>query len=470
MARTTRRQFFQTSALVSGAFYIGGTKASGDVIGANERVRIAVIGLNGRGKAHLAGFGKLKNVEIASVVDPDENVLNRCLSKVQSKENGKNCRGHKDIRSVLEDKNIDAISIATPNHWHSLMTIWGAQAGKHVYVEKPMSHDITEGRVAVEAQKKYGVVVQHGTQRRSDAGIAALHEALKSGKLPRLKIAYGYCCKPRDGIGFKTPGDPPSNLDWNLWKGPAVIDQYHDNLVHYNWHWFWNYGNGDIGNQGVHQMDIARWMIPGAVWPQKVFCVGGRFGYKDQAQTANTQLAIFDYGESLLVFDVRGLSGKSNMGVSNHVYFDKNAKQKTTKSHGIKHIKDPLADRGKVDIFENFIQAVRNRKENHLDAHVYEGHVSSGLCHLANLSYRLGEKSGFSKKNKDFGGNKKAYEYFERMQEHLKENGLTLEGTDYIVGRTLNFDSKTESITGDDEANKMLSRTYRPPYMVPNKV
>ena len=205
MARTTRRQFFQTSALVSGAFYIGGTKASGDVIGANGRVRIAVIGLNGRGKSHLAGFGKLKSVEIASVVDPDENVLNRCLSKVQSKENGKNCRGHKDIRSVLEDKNIDAISIATPNHWHSLMTIWGAQAGKHVYVEKPMSHDITEGRVAVEAQKKYGVVVQHGTQRRSDAGIAALHEALKSGKLPRLKIAYGYCCKPRDGIGFKTP-------------------------------------------------------------------------------------------------------------------------------------------------------------------------------------------------------------------------------------------------------------------------
>ena len=163
-------------------------------------------------------------------------------------------------------------------------------------------------------------------------------------------------------------------------------------------------------------MDIARWMIPGAVWPKKVFCVGGRFGYKDQGQTANTQLAIFDYGESLLVFDVRGLAGKSNMGVSNHVYFDKNAKQKATKSHGLKNIKDPLADRGKVDIFENFIQAVRNRKENHLDAHVYEGHVSSGLCHLANLSYRLGEKSGCNKKNKNFGGNKKAYEYFERMQ------------------------------------------------------
>jgi hypothetical protein len=236
------------------------------------------------------------------------------------------------------------------------------------------------------------------------------------------------------------------------------------------WHWFWNYGNGDIGNQGVHQMDIARWMIPGAVWPKSVICLGGRFGYKDQAETANTQLAIFDYGESLLVFDVRGLSGKSNMGVSNHVYFDKNAKQKNTARHGLKGIKDPLADRGKVDIFENFIEAVRNRKEEHLDAHVYEGHVSSGLCHLANVSYRLGEKSSFNKKNKSFGSNKKGYEYFERMQEHLKENGLNLEETDYIVGRNLEFDAKTETIKGDDEANALLSRNYRSPYIVPDKV
>ena len=174
-------------------------------------------------------------------------------------------------------------------------------------------------------------------------------------------------------------------------------------------------------------MDIARWMIPGAVWPTSISCIGGRFGYKDQAETANTQLAIFDYGESLLVFDVRGLSGKTNMGVSNHVYFDADQRQKKTKSHRINGIKDPLAERGQVDIFENFIQAVRNRKEEHLDAHVFEGHVSSGLCHLANVSYRLGEKKGFNKKNKSFGENKKAYEYFERMQDHLRENGLKLE-------------------------------------------
>ena len=220
-------------------------------------------------------------------------------------------------------------------------------------------------------------------------------------------------------------------------------------------------------------MDIARWMIPGAVWPKKIICLGGRFGYKDQAETANTQLAIFDYGESLLVFEVRGREGKTNMGVSNHVYFDQNAKQTNVQSretHGIKNIKDPLADRGDVDIFENFIQAVRSRKEVDLDAHVYEGHVSSGLCHLANVSYRLGEKTSYRKKTKPFGNNPKASEYFERMQEHLKDNGLKLEETDYIVGRTLAFDASTESIKGDEEANQLLSRQYRPPYVVPDKV
>jgi predicted dehydrogenase len=365
---------------------------------------------------------------------------------------------------------VDVISIATPNHWHSLMSIWACQAGKDVYVEKPLSHNLFEGKKLVEAAKKYGRIVQHGTQNRSLSKWSNLANEIASGKKGKLEIALGTCHKRRKSIGFKQVKNPPSELEFDVWTGPAPKEKYHENLVHYNWHWFWNFGNGDIGNQGVHQMDIARWMIPGAVWPKSVVSVGGRFGYKDQAETANTQLAIFDYGESLLVFDVRGLSGKSNMGVSNHVYFDKNAKQTVQKSHGLKGIKDPLATRGQVDIFENFIEAVRNRKEDHLDAHVKEGHVSSGLCHLANLSYRLGEKTGFNKKKKTFGTNQKAHDYFERMQEHLKENGLKLEESDYVVGRTLHFDSKTETIRNDDEANAMLSGTYRPPYVVPKKV
>jgi predicted dehydrogenase len=403
------------------------------------------------------------------LVDPDSRLFEGRKKFVQSKfKNTPECV--QDVRKVLDNKEVDVISIATPNHWHSLMSIWACQAEKDVYVEKPLSHNLFEGRKLVEAAKKYNRIVQHGTQNRSLRKWSDLAKEVASGKNGKLEVALGTCHKRRGSIGFKDTKSPPNELDFDVWTGPAAKEDFHDNLVHYNWHWFWNYGNGDIGNQGVHQMDIARWMIPGAVWPKSVICFGGRFGYKDQAETANTQLAIFDYGESLLVFDVRGLSGKSNMGISNHVYFDKNAKQKNTASHGLKGIKDPLADRGKVDIFENFIQAVRNRKEEHLDAHVYEGHVSSGLCHLANVSYRLGEKSSFNKKNKSFGSNKKGYEYFERMQEHLKENGLNLKETDYIVGRNLEFDAKTETIKGDDEANALLSRNYRSPYIVPDKV
>lgn len=464
----TRRKFLAQSSVFA-TFAISGTKSSGKIIGANERVNVAVCGIKGRGASHIGGHGRQKNVTISHLVDPDSRLFEGRKKFVQSKfKNTPECV--QDVRKVLDNKEVDAISIATPNHWHSLMSIWACQAGKDVYVEKPLSHNLFEGRKLVEAAKKYKCIVQHGTQNRSLRKWSDLAKEVASGKNGKLEVALGTCHKRRGSIGFKDTKNPPSELDFDVWTGPAAKEDFHDNLVHYNWHWFWNYGNGDIGNQGVHQMDIARWMIPGAVWPKSVICFGGRFGYKDQAETANTQLAIFDYGESLLVFDVRGLSGKSNMGVSNHVYYDKNAKQKNTASHGLKGIKDPLADRGKVDIFENFIEAVRNRKEEHLDAHVYEGHVSSGLCHLANVSYRLGEKSSFNKKNKSFGSNNKGYEYFERMQEHLKENGLNLEETDYIVGRNLEFDAKTETIKGDDEANALLSRNYRSPYIVPDKV
>ena len=350
------------------------------------------------------------------------------------------------------------------------MSIWACQAGKDVYVEKPLSHNIFEGGKLVEAAKKYGRIVQHGTQNRANQRWADLARDVAAGKNGKLEVALGTCHKRRGSIGFKDSKNPPAELDFDVWTGPALKEKYHENLVHYNWHWFWKYGNGDIGNQGVHQMDIARWMIPGARWPKSVVSVGGRFGDKAQGETANTQLSIFDYGESLLVFDVRGLSGKSNMGVSTHVYFDKKASQKTSQSYDLDGIKSPLAERGKGDIFENFIQAVRNRKTEHLNAHVYEGHVSSGLCHLANVSYQLGEKQGFDKKANSFANNKKASEYFERMKEHLKENGLKLEGTDYVVGRTLEFDAKSETIKGDEEANKLLTRDYRAPFVVPEKV
>ncbi|NIL96812.1 MAG: Gfo/Idh/MocA family oxidoreductase, partial [Planctomycetales bacterium] len=331
MAQLTRREMIKAAAASAawGTFTIAGTKSSGSVIGANDRVRIALVGLNGRGKQHLQGFGQLKNVEIAYLVDPDEHVLRSFQQQVHNRANGKRCQSDKDLRRALEDKNIDAISIAAPNHWHSLMTIWAAQAGKHVYVEKPLSHDIAEGRVAVEAQKKYGVVVQHGTQRRSDPGIAGLHAALKSGKLPRLKIAYGYCCKPRGSIGHKPPGKPPAHLDWKLWKGPAVIDHYHDNYVHYNWHWFWATGNGDLNNQGTHQLDVAVWAIDDdQLHPTRAMAIGGRFMWDDQGQTPNTMFAIAEYpnGQAVM-FNVRNVKHEGyKTQVINEYYLEDGSK------------------------------------------------------------------------------------------------------------------------------------------------
>ena len=213
-----RRQFLKQTSLAAGAtVLLSGTKASGRAIGANNRLRIAVAGLNGRGRSHIGGWLGQDNVEIAYLADVDERVRGSVVDYVNDKVQGKyKCKGIKDIRQALDDPTVDAISIATPNHWHSLMTIWGAQAGKHVYVEKPLSHDVEEGRVAVEAQKRYGVVIQHGTQRRSDAKIAGLHEQIQAGKYGKLKISYGYCCKPRGGIGFELPSPAPSNVDWNL--------------------------------------------------------------------------------------------------------------------------------------------------------------------------------------------------------------------------------------------------------------
>jgi predicted dehydrogenase len=480
MARTTRRRFLQASTAASASFAIGGTKSSGQVLGANDRVRIAVIGLNGRGSSHLNGFGGLKNVEIAYVVDPDEKVLNGRLTQVQGKANGKNCKGHKDLRTALDDKNVDAITVAAPNHWHSLMTIWGAQAGKHVYVEKPMSHDIAEGRVAVEAQKKYGVVVQHGTQRRSNSGIAALHEALKSGALPRLKIAYGYCCKPRGSIGNKPAGSPPSNLDWNLWKGPAVIDQYHANYAHYNWHWFWESGNGDLNNQGTHQLDVAAWAIDDdQVHPTRAMAIGGRFKWNDQGQTPNTMFAVAEYanGQSVM-FNVRNVNHAGyKRQVYNEYYLEDGSRITGEGSYTIhrpgKSPEKLKLSAGKVTPGGNwasFIAAVRAADPSMANGTAMEAHRGCVVGHLMNNSYRLGSLMPFNAKAGKFGDNKDAYDHFLKLHEVTSAGaGVPEDKAKYTVGPWLTFNPKTETFTGDhaDAANALLQDPNNKGFEVP---
>ncbi|RZN82593.1 MAG: Gfo/Idh/MocA family oxidoreductase, partial [Verrucomicrobiaceae bacterium] len=324
-----RRHFLKSSLAAGVAPFISGGIAGAQIIGANNRLRLAVAGLNGRGKSHIDGFLGQKGVEIAYLIDPDKNVLAQRMADLRKKVEGKGLpfttKGVSDVREALADKNLDALSIATPNHWHSLMTIWAAQAGKHVYVEKPMSHDVAEGRICVEAQQKYGVVIQHGTQRRSDAGIAGLSEAIRAGKFGRLKISYGYCCKPRGGIGFDKVAAPPKNLDWNLWRGPAEIDGYHANYAHYDWHWFWKTGNGDMNNQGTHQLDVAAWALDeDQTNPTRVMSLGGRFQWNDQGETPNTMMGMAEYPNGQWAFfNVRNVNYKGyERQVENEYYFE----------------------------------------------------------------------------------------------------------------------------------------------------
>ena len=482
----SRRQFLSRSLAVAGAgFAIGGTRSTGRIIGANDTIRVAVAGLNGRGGSHVGEYAKMSGVTITYLVDPDMRTYDKRVKQIQSA-GGQAPATVQDIRRVLDDKNVDAVSIATPNHWHALMTIWACQAGKDVYVEKPCSHNVHEGRVAVEAARHYGRVVQHGTQSRSDHDWALAAALIQSGKLGKLLISRALCYKPRGSIGFKPNTTPPSEVDFNIWLGPAPQQSYHGNLVHYNWHWFWDFGNGDIGNQGVHQMDIARWLIPGpdgqsATYPRSVLSLGGRFGYKDQGQTANTQVSVMDYGDTLLIFEVRGLKTGPYRGekVGNLAHLeegtivgDKFYKKGSDKA-------EPLKSLGiKVDVkrgpgkghFGNFIAAVRSRNTADLNADILQGHYSAALCHLANISYRLGTEVPFDKSTLAFGDDKEVHDTIARTTAHLKLNGEPLSGLKYRLGRKLTVDAATESFVDDAEANQLLTRNYRAPFVVPDRI
>jgi len=472
MLRPTRRRFLQSSSVAGASLLIAGTRASGNIVGANDRVRIAIAGLNSRGHSHLDGFLGQDNVEVAYLVDPDRDVLSRAMHRLDQKTEGKHkCRAIADIREALSDPSVDAITIATPNHWHSLMTIWAAQAGKHVYVEKPISHDVAEGRAVVESQKNYGVVVQHGTQKRSNAGIAGLHEALQSGKLPRLKIAYGYCCKTRDGIGHAAVSTPPSNLDWNLWKGPAVIDQYHANLVHYNWHWFWKTGNGDLNNQGTHQLDVARWAIDqDQTHPIRAMAIGGRFQWKDQGETPNTMFGIAEFPNGQYVlFNVRNVKYEGyQRQVFNEYYLEDGSKIVGEGNYQIirpgSDKPEPLAlSPGKVTPggpWGSFIAAVRANDPSMANGNALEAHRGSVMGHLINNSYRLGQQMPFNARSGRFGDSSEAGEHFLKLHEVMRDGvGVPEDGASYTVGPWLTFDPATERHIGDhaDEANALLA-------------
>jgi predicted dehydrogenase len=435
-----RRHFLMSSTAAATAALRSSSLAS-----PNDTVRVACVGVRGQGRSHIDNYAKMDNVEIAAICDIDESVLNQRLNDVE-KMGKKRPASYTDIRKLLEDKSIDAVSIATPNHSHTLQTVWACQAGKDVYVEKPCAHDMFEARQIVAAAEKYNRLVQHGTNCRSGIAREGVQK-LRDGLIGDVYMARGLCFKWRDTIGRKPVEPVPAGVHYDLWLGPAPVHEFTRNRFHYNWHWFWDYGNGDFGNQGIHQVDVARWGL-GVKYPTKVSAIGGHFMFDDDQETPNTLAATFEFDEGgkkkFMVFEVRhwitnhegGINetgpGKEINTVGDIFYGPKGYMVITDEDHatyysflGREQEPGPSGhDQG--NNWANFIQALRSRKHSDLNAPIEEGAISTTLVHLANISYRL--------------------------------------------GRTLHFDAKSYSCTGDEEANAMFRRDYRKPFVVPEKV
>jgi predicted dehydrogenase len=421
---------------------------------------------------NLIGFAGRVDTEVTYICDVDEKIANSRADGVAQTQ-GRRPKIVKDMRKVFEDAAVDIVSFATPNHWHALGAIWAMQAKKDVYVEKPVSHNVSEGRRMVEAARKYACICQCGTQSRSNPGMRAAIEFIRAGKLGEVKLARGLCYKGRGSIGPKGTYKVPTEVDYDLWSGPAPIMPLTRPKLHYDWHWMWAYGNGDLGNQGIHQMDICRWGLGVDDVGQSVQSYGGRFGYIDAGETANTQVNIHNYGQKRIVFEVRGLSTKPLRGASVGVIFygsegyfvSPNYKGGTAfDQHGEKI--ETFSGGDDDNHYANFIKAVRSRKHTDLNGDILDGHLSSALCHLGNISYLLGSRLSIAEAKEWLKSDSEAAETFDRLVAHLSDNKVE-KSTKIGFGEQLKIDPAKEMILGNEAAAEMLSREYRKPFVVP---
>jgi predicted dehydrogenase len=502
MHRIDRRQFLTESAFLAAAAALapaGRSRADeapkpAKEGSALEKLRVACVGVRGQGMSHVKGYthkNNSKNCVITTICDVDTAVIGPAMKHVE-KAQGKAPKFVQDVRKVIEDKDVDAVSIATPNHWHALIAIWAMQNGKDVYVEKPVSHNVSEGRRMVEAARKYNRICQTGTQSRSMSGMREAIAFLHAGKIGTVKTARALCYKLRPSIGkVDGPQKPPETMDYDLWCGPAPLKMPHRNTkngtVHYDWHWIWDTGNGDLGNQGIHEMDKARWGLNKNDLPRTAMSIGGRFGYVDDGETANTQVIHFDFGDCELVFEVRGLQSdspypgkespkrtkkKNEPFVGNVWYGSEGFLVCPSYSSGIAYSNDGEVlkrFKGEGDHFANFVSAVRSRKKEDLHADILEGHLSSAMCHLGNLSHRLGTPQSFTDKPAAFGS-KAADDAMADCIAHLKSHDIDVGSVKYSLGRKLTLAPGSETFAGDKEANVMLTREYRKGFEVPAKV
>ncbi len=427
-----RRTFMKSTASALAAQSLA-FAAGSRVLGANDRVRVAVLGVNGRGKDHIKGFGNVENVEVVTLCDPDRTIAEQRASEFE-KTFGRKVTIEQDLRRVLDNQEIDCISIATPNHWHALASIWGCQAGKDVYLEKPGAHDIFEGQKVIEAAHKYNRIVQHGIQQRSSEAMREGIQLLRDGVIGKLYLGRALIYKWRPSVGKLPDEAAPDTLDWTMWQGPVPERAFSKRYVHYNWHWHWDYGNGDIGNQGIHETDLLLWGLDVGL-PSEITAMGGKFLWDDDKQTPETMTALMKWPDKGMMGEIAVRPWSTNfedgVRVGNLFYGEKGFMlMKDYHSYevyfGEKREPGPKNDKG-GDHYANFIKAVRSRKTSDQNGPVETAHSSSAVAHMANIALR--------------------------------------------TQRQLKFDPKTERFVNDNEANSYLRRkNYRKGFEVPEKV
>jgi len=498
MSNTSRRRFLQQSALGSVA-WAGANLAVAPwsrAAGANDEVRLGVIGIGSRvktggmGRNEIQHFSKIPGVRVVALCDVDSANLGPEVEKFQKR--GDKVAAYADFRKLLESKDVDAVVVTTPNHWHALVTIWACQAGKDVYVQKPASYSIFEGRQMVAAARKYNRIVQCPNGSRGQNGGHEALEYIAQGHLGKITAIRGLRFGPRSSIGKVAGPQPlPTTVDYHLWSGPAPVMPLVRQNFHYDWHWNWTYGNGELGNWGIHILDGCR-AAAGSGLPRHAISIAGRFGYDDDGQTPNTQIVYYDYQPTPIMFELRGLPrdksflksttpdswGKDAMDVyqgisigkvihcengyvvgsmSSHTAFDRQGRP-------IQQFKSTMPEQGR-----NFVEVVRSRREGDLVADILDGHLSAVLVHLGNISHRVGQKLGDGEIRQRIAGNRELAAAYDRMKGHLAANGVDLDRTPATLGALLTFDAAAERFSGEfsDAANRLLTREFRAPFVVP---
>jgi predicted dehydrogenase len=487
MSPTNRRAFLHRSLGAGVALGLGARSTAGPrarPLGANDAIHLAIVGLRKKGIQHIDVFRQIPGVRVTALCDADTQFID--LQKARFDERHETVKTYVDYRKLLEDRDVDAVVVATPDHWHALMMVWACQAGKDVYIEKPASWSLWEGRQMVEAARKHGRIVQVGSQNRSDEGLREVFPWLQAGNLGDIRAVRNFSFFQRSSIGRTNgPQRTPVTVDYDLFQGPASLEPLRRRQLHYHWHWSWDTGTGELGNLGAHLIDQARWALGQDTLSTRVFAIGGRFGYDDDGETPNTLIVYVDFEPVPMTYEIHGLpraKGSSAMGAYRHLragtyidceggYFAGGRGGGWVYDRDGKRVRQFPGDGGATHQ-ANFTEALRSRQVGHLRADILEGHVSAALCHMGNISYRLGRREPPETVRQAVRDHPTAAEAVDRLLSHLEANEIDLETNPLTLGPTLTFDGEQERFVDrhSEWANMYLKRNYREPYAVPEAV